>query len=94
MICGYRVQVAEAQDDLIRAILFVKISVRPCDPVLNWMASLEGVQEVLSLSGELDALVRCTVPDVAALTALNDRVGASEYIASSSSSVVLKVLNR
>ncbi|WP_353349310.1 Lrp/AsnC family transcriptional regulator [Aquicoccus sp. SU-CL01552] len=93
VIRGYRVQVAQAKDDLIRAILFVKISVRPCDPALNWMASLEGVQEVISLSGELDALVRCTVPDVAALTALNDKIGASDFIASSSSSVVLRMLN-
>lgn len=91
MISGYSVQVAKAHDDLIRAVLFVKISARPCDPALNWMVSLEGVEEVLSLSGELDALVRCTVSDVAALTALNDKIGASDLIASSSSSVVLKV---
>jgi DNA-binding Lrp family transcriptional regulator len=91
VISGYHVQVADAQDDMIRAVLFVKISARPCDPALNWMASLEGVLEVVSLSGELDALVRCTVPDVATLTALNDKIGASDLITSSSSSVVLKV---
>ncbi|WP_299303909.1 Lrp/AsnC family transcriptional regulator [uncultured Litoreibacter sp.] len=93
VISGYRVQVAEARDDMIRAVLFVKISARPCDPALNWMASLEGVLEVISLSGELDALVRCTVPNVAALTALNDKVGANDLIANSKSSVVLKVSN-
>lgn len=91
VITGYRVQMAQAQDNLIRAVLFVKISIRPCDPALNWMASLEGVQEVISVSGELDALVRCTVPDLASLTALNDKIGASELIASSRSSVVLKI---
>lgn len=91
VITGYHVRVAEALDDMIRAVLFVKISVRPCDPALNWMASLEGVLEVVSLSGELDAMVRCTVPDVAALTALNDKIGSSDLIASSSSSVVLRV---
>lgn len=90
VISGYFVQLAETQGDLIRAVLFVKISVRPCDPALNWMVSLEGVQEVISLSGELDALVRCAVPDVSALTALNDKIGASDLIASSSSSVVLR----
>jgi len=58
------------------------------------MASLEGVLEVVSLSGELDALVRCTVPDVAALTALNDKIGASDLIASSRSSVVLRVARK
>ena len=90
VIDGYSVRVADGQDDLIRAVLFVKIAVRPCEPALKWMASLEGVQEVVSLSGELDAVVRCAVPDVAALTALNDRIGVSDLIASSKSSIVLK----
>ncbi|WOI35269.1 IS5 family transposase [Tritonibacter scottomollicae] len=63
-----------------------------CVLTLSWMASLEGVQEVTSLSGELDALVRCIVQDVAALTRLNDKIGASDLIASSSSNVVLRVV--
>jgi len=92
VIHGYSVQVAQSQDDLVRAVLFVKIAARPCAPALNWMASLEGVQEVISLSGDLDALVRCAVPDAAALTALNDKIGASDFVASSSSSLVLRVV--
>ena len=90
VIDGYSVRVADGQDDLIRAILFVKIAARPCAPALKWMASLEGVQDVVSLSGELDAVVRCAVPDVTALTALNDRIGASDLIMNSKSSIVLK----
>ena len=92
VISGYRVQVLEAQDNLIRAILFVKIAVRPCEQALDWMASLEGVQEVISLTGEIDAIARCAVPDVAAMTALNDRIGASDLITTSSSSIVLRVV--
>jgi len=92
VISGYHAQIVNAQNDLTRAVLFVKIAARPCDPALNWMLSLEGVQEVLSLSGDLDALVRCTVANVAALTALNDRIGASDLIASSHSNVVLRVI--
>ncbi|MFV1601535.1 MULTISPECIES: Lrp/AsnC family transcriptional regulator [unclassified Phaeobacter] len=92
VISGYRVQLSEPQDDLIRAVLFVRIAVRPCTDALTWMASLEGVQEVMSLSGEIDAIVRCAVPDVAALTALNDRIGASDWIAGSNSNVVLRTL--
>ena len=91
VISGYHVQVAEARDSMIRAILFVKISGRPCDPALKWMASLEGVLEVISLSGELDAIVRCAVPDIGTLTALNDKIGANDLIANSKSSVVLRV---
>lgn len=92
VISGYRVQVAEARDDMIRAVLFVRISTKPCDLALNWMASLEGVVEVVSLAGELDAVVRCTVPNVAALTALNDKIGANDLIAESRSSVVLRIV--
>ena len=91
VIAGYRVQVSDAQDNLIRAMLFVKIAVRPCDRALNWMASLEGVREVASLSGDVDAIVSCTVPDVGALTALNDKIGASDLITSSTSNLVLRV---
>lgn len=92
IIGGYRVVISDAEGDLIRAALFVKIAVRPCEPALNWIASLNGVQEVVSLSGDIDALVRCAVPDVAALTALNDKIGQSELITSSNSSVILRVI--
>ena len=89
-IVGYHAQVSHAHDDLIRAVLFVKIAVRPCEQALNWLATLEGVQEVVSLSGDLDAIVRCAVPDVSALTALNDKIGASDLIMCSNSNVVLR----
>lgn len=92
VIGGYRVQLSAAQDTLIRAVLFVKIAVRPCDQALGWMASLDGVQEVLSLSGDIDAIVRCAVPHVTALTLLNDKIGASDLIAQSKSNVVLRAI--
>jgi len=89
-IVGYHARISNVHGCLIRAVLFVKITVRPCDQALNWLASLEGVQEVISLSGDLDAIVRCAVPDVNALTALNDKIGASDLITSASSNVVLR----
>ena len=93
VITGYRVEISAMQGDLIRAALFVKIAVRPCDQALNWMASLEGVQEVISLSGDIDAIVKCAVPDVGSLTKLNDRIGQSALIASSNSNLILRVIN-
>lgn len=92
VIAGYRAIVMEEADTLIRAVLFVTIAVRPCAPALDWLSSLNGVQEVLSLSGDVDALVRCAVSDVAALTALNDRIGQSDMIVSSRSHIVLAAL--
>ncbi len=91
VIKGYRVEIAQTKDELIRAVLFVKIAVRPCNRALEWMASLEGVQEVISLSGEIDCLIKCTAPDVASLTALNDQIGSSHLISSSTSNLVLSV---
>lgn len=90
VIIGYHARISNVHGCLIRAVLFVKIAVRPCERALKWLARLEGVQEVTSLSGDIDAIVRCTVPDVNALTALNDKIGASDLITSSSSNVVLR----
>lgn len=92
VIAGYHTDISYEHDRLIRAILFVKIAQRPCDQALKWIASLEGVQEVLSLSGEIDALVKCAVPSVQALTALNDKIGASKLIANSTSHIILQHL--
>lgn len=75
---------------LTRAILFVRIAERPCDKALKWLASLQGVNAVMSLAGEWDGLVSVALPGVAELTALNDQVAGSPLIASSRSQVVLR----
>lgn len=90
VITGYRAQIAG--EDLLPAVLFVKIAVRPCDPALRWLSGLEGVREVISLTGEIDAMVHCSLPDAQALSRLNDVIGASDYITSATSSMVLRVL--
>ncbi|MCG7493249.1 Lrp/AsnC family transcriptional regulator [Thalassobius sp. Cn5-15] len=92
VIEGYRAIVSQEDGSLIRAVLFVTIAVRPCAPALDWLSSLTGVQEVLSLSGDVDALVRCAVPNVAALTTLNDRIGQSDLVVRSTSHIVLKTV--
>lgn len=89
VITGYHTEYDAEAAGLVRAVLFVTIAARPCELALAWLASLSGVEEVLSLSGEIDALVRCRVASPVALTALNDRIGTSELIASSVSSLIL-----
>nr|WP_319388942.1 Lrp/AsnC family transcriptional regulator [uncultured Cohaesibacter sp.] len=91
-ITGYHARLSPSEDSLIRAILFVKIAIRPCEKALLWLSELEGVQEVASLTGDIDAVVRCAVPDVNALARLNDRIGASELISSSTSGIILHQL--
>lgn len=75
---------------LIHAVLFIRISERPCDKALRWLASLEGVTSVVSLAGEFDAIVSVSLPEAGDLSALNDRVAASPLITGSTSQVVLR----
>lgn len=89
IIRSYDANFSIQEAGMISALLFIKIAVRPCDQALEWLASLEGVHEVLSLSGNIDAVARCVVASTNDLTALNDKIGASQLIASSTSSLVL-----
>lgn len=89
VIQGYRV-VLGRQGGLVDAVLFVRIATRPCDPALAWLSSQEGVTAVASIAGEIDAVVSVTVPDMAALSSLNDRIAGSALIAQVQSHVVLR----
>lgn len=90
VIAGYRVQIGQAGG--VRAMVFVRIAERPCDPALQFLAAQTGVVEVVSLSGELDAVVRVSLPTVAALADLNEAIGSSDLIAEARSQVILRVL--
>ncbi|MEC7963401.1 MAG: Lrp/AsnC family transcriptional regulator [Pseudomonadota bacterium] len=90
VITGYRVQIGPAGG--VRAMVFVRIAERPCDPALQFLAAQTGVVEVVSLSGELDAVVRVNLPTVAALADLNEVIGSSDLIAEARSQVILRVL--
>ena len=89
VINGYTADFSIDQSGLIRALLFIKIAVRPCDQALNWLVSLDGVHEVVSLSGDIDAVAKCILSTASELTVLNDRIEGSKLIASSTSSLIL-----
>lgn len=89
---GYRVVMAEDRIDLIRALIFVTIAERPCDKALQWLAALEGVASVYSLAGDIDAIIAASVPNVADLSSLNDRIGKSKLIARSQAQIILQTL--
>lgn len=88
VIKGYHAQIDETAS-LVRGIVFVTIAQRPCDKALSWLETLEGVSAVFSLSGEVDAIVHVSVPDVAELSKMTDRILASPLIATARTSVVL-----
>lgn len=93
VIQGYTTRTGPGAPGMIRALIFVTIADRPCDPALNWLAGLEGVEDVTSLAGEVDAIVSCCLADAAALAALNDRIGSSDLILSARSTLVLRQLS-
>ena len=88
IIAGYHVASGD-QAELVRAVLFISISERPCDKALRWVAALPGIVSVISLSGPVDAIAHASMPSAAELTALNDRVTGAPFIASVTSQVVL-----
>lgn len=90
VIAGYRVQIGQVGG--VQALVFVRIASRPCDPALQFLAAQEGVVEVVSLSGELDAVVRVSLPSVEALADLNEVIGSADLIAEARSQVILRVL--
>lgn len=89
IIEGYHANIAEAAG-LVHEVLFVQIAERPCDKALQWLMSLPGTTSVLSLAGEIDAVVSVSTPSMADLSAFNDMVSASPLILSSKSTVVLR----
>lgn len=89
IIKGYHADIGD-EAGLVHALIFIQISERPCDKALRWLQSLEGVDMVASLAGEIDAVASVTVSGMADLSALNDRISASPFILTTKSQVVLR----
>ncbi len=94
VIQGYRAVLFNPNQESVKALVFVKFAVRPCDSVLDWLVTLKGkgVQDIFSLSGSWDAVIRIAVPSAEALSELNDCIENHELIAHSTSQVILKSL--
>ncbi|MBT3143493.1 Lrp/AsnC family transcriptional regulator [Phaeobacter gallaeciensis] len=92
VITGYRAEIASDADQSVRAVIFVHIAERPCGPALRWLADLRGVQSVVSLAGEYDAVVQVAVASTEELAQLNDTIGAHRLIARSKTQIVLQTL--
>lgn len=91
-IAGYHTKITKRESLPLQAIVTVKITNRPCDPALIWLASLTDVHQVMSIAGEFDALLLCHVADAGHLSRLNDTIGASPLITSATSHLVLRQL--
>lgn len=89
IIEGYHTKISE-NAGLVHAFISVKISERPCEKALRWLASLNGINSVMSLAGEIDAIVSVTLANTDELSALNDKIAGSSLISSSRSQIILR----
>lgn len=89
LIRGYHAEIAD-EDASLHAVILLRITDRPCDPALEWIARLEGVTALYSLSGEWDALAHVSLPSAADLSRLNDQLAAAPLIHSSQSQIILR----
>ena len=89
-IRGYHADIGDPDAAGVHAVLWVKITERPCDKALEWLDQLQGTTAVYSLSGDCDALAHITLPTHAHLSALNDAVAASPLISDSHCQIVLR----
>lgn len=89
IIKGYHASIQQDQASAVEALMFLKISKRPCEKALNWLEAREEITAVLSLSGDIDAVVSVRVPNAADLSLLSDRILASGYFSSLTTQLVL-----
>ena len=92
VIVGYTTKINLMENRGIEAVLFVKFSVRPFDPVLQWLQSLAGVSRVLRLAGDLDAVIIANLANTEELSQLNDKIGNDDRVLSTKSHVVISSL--
>lgn len=92
VIRGYRLDLDDTGN--VNALIFVELADHPCEPALTWLIAQKGVQEVLSLSGQWDAVIRISVGSANELSGINDLINESEYIRKSISQVVLISLTK
>lgn len=91
-ILGYRTILANPESKTVEALIFMTVTVRPCDTALKWLSTLHGIEQVYSLSGDLDAVARACVGTAEELSILNDKIKSNDLIEISTSHVILKSL--
>ncbi|WP_350332855.1 Lrp/AsnC ligand binding domain-containing protein [Coralliovum pocilloporae] len=89
MTPGYHARLAETADNT-RAILHIRISTRPCAPVLTAITACAGIDRCYSVSGEqMDAIALASVRTAEELSLLIDRLSGLDHVASVASTIIL-----
>lgn len=90
---GYRVVLNDPKDTAVKALLFVKFSTKPCAPVINRLMKLDGVEEIFSLSGSWDAVVKVACFSGDSLSELNDEIARDESVCETTSQIILSEIS-
>lgn len=88
-IQGYRVITGKSSDTNLKALLSVKFASKPCAPIIERLLKFEGVDEIYSLSGEWDALLRVSCSGADELSMLNDDIANDDSVSETTSQIIL-----
>lgn len=91
IIAGYTIRIGGAQPSGIEAYLILQLDGPVCRRVAPQLGDIPEVRTVVSITGELDMLVRARVADMAALAALAERVSRIRDVKSVVTAPVLTV---
>lgn len=89
IITGYSVDIADENQDDMKALVFMTFATRPCAPILDWLRDIDGVMRVISLSGELDCVVEVAFPTALDLSAFGDHLLTNERILTVKTQIIL-----
>lgn len=90
VIAGYAVRTSEAHArGQIHAFVLLTVEPKAAGVVAAEMKKMPGVRRLQSVSGAFDLIATVAAPDVAAMDALIDEIGALEGVERTNSSIVL-----
>ena len=90
VIAGYAVRTSEAHArGQIHAFVLLTVEPKAAGVVAAEMKKMPGVRRLQSVSGAFDLIATVAAPDVAAMDALIDQIGALEGVERTNSSIVL-----
>lgn len=90
VIAGYAVRTSEAHArGQIHAFVLLTVEPKAAGVVAAEMKNMPGVRRLQSVSGAFDLIATVAAPDVAAMDALIDEIGALEGVERTNSSIVL-----
>lgn len=92
VIAGYRVDAPVLMETAFQALVSLEIETRPCAPTLQKLRRIEGVCQVFSVAGEVDAVVQISAGSSRDLSKIIDRIAAVPTVGKVTSQIILSRL--